>query len=221
MQSYDKTKSFQVAINNSNTTALNILIVGFGVVGKGVLVGLQNHFRNVSGTILDLSDDVITNGRYTITNEFTNPTNKWDFQKIHVDSSNYIDILQKYTTSGTIVIETCVEVNTTDVLKWCLRNNRHFTNTVCDMWKEQTMLKTNHYKNIHGILRDYVLPVAKFIRDENGAAKNNEPTCLIGNGANIGMVNHYFKKALVDASKAWNMSPDEVAEQLKGKVVCL
>jgi homospermidine synthase len=115
-------------------------------------------------------------------------------------------------------VETCVEVNTADVLSWCLRNGRHFTNTVCDMWREQTYEKTNHYKNIHGILRDYVLPVAAVIRDVffPEKAETSFPSAMIGMGANIGMVNHYFKKAMTDASKAWGMSIDEIGSQLQG-----
>jgi homoserine dehydrogenase len=45
--------SFDESLAQSNTTPLNILIIGFGVVGKGVLVGLQKHFTNVNGTVLD------------------------------------------------------------------------------------------------------------------------------------------------------------------------
>lgn len=116
-------------------------------------------------------------------------------------------------------METAVEVNTSDVLSWCLNNGRHFTNTVCDMWREETYAKTNHYKNIHGILRDYVLPVAKVIRDVFLPEQRVLPTCLVGNGANIGMVNHYFKKAMCDAANAWGMTVDEIGDQLKGVYV--
>jgi homospermidine synthase len=208
--------SFANALNESNSKPLNILIIGFGVVGKGVLVGLQKYFKNVNGTILDMSAKVIEDGENSITNEFVNPSNTWKFQQLHIDSSNYEEILSSLTTVGSIIVETCVEVNTADALKWSLKNGRHFTNTVCDKWKEETLAATNHYKNIHGILREYVLPVAKVIRDENIPANPLQPTCLIGNGANIGMVNHYFKKALSDASKAWNMSVEEALSQLKG-----
>jgi homospermidine synthase len=45
--------SFEESLQQSNTAPLHILIIGFGVVGKGVLVGLQKHFQNVHGIVLD------------------------------------------------------------------------------------------------------------------------------------------------------------------------
>lgn len=45
--------SFEESLHQSNTSPLRILIIGFGVVGKGVLVGLQKHFQNVHGIVLD------------------------------------------------------------------------------------------------------------------------------------------------------------------------
>lgn len=131
-------------------------------------------------------------------------------------SDNYAELLAELTSTGSIVVETCVEVNTADILTWCVNNGRHFTNTVCDMWKEETMAKTDNYKNIHGILRDFVLPVANVIRNEFATESSVLPTCMVGNGANIGMVNHFFKKAMMDASAAWSMSLDDIGKQLKG-----
>jgi len=212
--------SFTEAIDVSNESPLHIVIIGFGVVGKGVLVGLQKHFRNVRGVVLDMSAKVVEDGPKVLEiPEFTNATNTWEFKEQVVNSSNYVEVFTSLTAVGTIVVETCVEVNTANALSWCLRNGRHFTNTVCDMWREETYAKTDHYRNIHGILRDYVLPVAKVIRDvflPEKAANTVFPTALIGNGANIGMVNHYFKKAMNDASAAWGVTVDEIGPQLKG-----
>jgi homospermidine synthase len=45
--------AFDDSLRRSNETPLQIVIIGFGVVGKGVLVGLQKHFRDVRGIVLD------------------------------------------------------------------------------------------------------------------------------------------------------------------------
>jgi S-adenosylhomocysteine hydrolase len=45
--------TFDDSLRRSNETPLKIVIIGFGVVGKGVLVGLQKHFRDVQGIVLD------------------------------------------------------------------------------------------------------------------------------------------------------------------------
>jgi homospermidine synthase len=211
--------SFAGALDASNSVPLEVLIIGFGVVGKGVLVGLQKHFNNVNATVLDCSDTVIEDAKNSIVHQFINPNNHWSFKTEHLTSANYVQLLEELTSAGGIVVETCVEVNTADVLSWCVKHGRHFTNTVCDMWREETMEKTNHYKNIHGILRDFVLPVAKVIRDDNIAEGTNNTTCMVGNGANIGMVNHYFKKAMSDAAAAWGMTIEEVGPLLKGVYV--
>lgn len=207
---------FETALENSNRRPLHVLIIGFGVVGKGVLAGLQKHFAQVSGTIIDHDETVVAQGRRSLASEFPNASNRWSFEQLRVHSENYADVLRRFTTAGSIVVETCVEVNTTDLLRWCVENGRHYTNTVCDLWKEQTMQKTAHYRNLHGVLRHFVEPVVEYIRTEITPVDPAQPTCLIGNGANIGMVNHYFKKALADAARAWGKSADALAADLGG-----
>ena len=208
--------TFETALENSNRSPLHVLIIGFGVVGKGVLAGLQKHFAQVTGTIIDHNASVIADGRRSLASEFPNVSNRWSFEHLRMHSENYAEVLARFTSTGSIVVETCVEVNTADLLRWCLDNGRHYTNTVCDLWKEQTLAKTNHYRNIHGILRHFVEPVVDYIRARASPAEPAQTTCLIGNGANIGMVNHYFKKALTDASRTWGMSADALAADLSG-----
>lgn len=90
--------SFISALNNSNEKQLNIIIIGFGVVGKGVLVGLQKHFRNVQGIVLDMSSKIIEDGPKVFEiEEFKNETNKWEFKEQVINSSNYIDVLTSIT----------------------------------------------------------------------------------------------------------------------------
>ncbi|GDY11947.1 hypothetical protein LBMAG53_08250 [Planctomycetota bacterium] len=195
---------------------MHILIIGFGVVGKGVFAGLQRHFTQVEGTIIDQDAQTIGDGRAALSEQGSNPANHWDFQQLRIHSGNYAEVLSLLTRPGSLVVETCVEVNTTDILRWCLGNGRHFTNTVCDLWREQTLKKTDHYRNLHGILHQFVAPVADYIRTEITPTDPAQTTCLVGNGANIGMVNHYFKKALADAAHAWNLTPETLAASLSG-----
>ncbi len=208
---------FETALDQSNARPLQILIIGFGVVGKGVLAGLQRHFRGVRGTIVDLSEAVIADGRQRLARDFPNAANQWRFEQLRVHADNYAQVLQRLTAPGSIVVETCVEVNTAELLRWCLAHGRHFSNTVCDLWKEQTQQKTDHYRRLHGILRQFVEPVVEVVRDQ--PVLPGQPTCLVGNGANIGMVNHYFKKALADAARAWGCSEAALAADLAGVYV--
>ena len=122
------------ALAASNSTTLNILIIGFGVVGKGVLVGIQKHFNNVNATVLDCSDAVIEDAKKSIVSEFVNPSNSWSFRTERMESANFVSLLEELTARGSVVVETCVEVNTLDVLTWCVENGRHFTNTVRDLY---------------------------------------------------------------------------------------
>lgn len=207
---------FAAALEKSNGRPLSVLIIGFGVVGKGVLAGLQQHFSKVTGIIIDHDALVIDAGRRSLACEFRHAGNRWTFEHLRLHSENYAEVLARFTQPGSIVVETCVEVNTADLLRWCLRHGRHYTNTVCDLWKEQTLRKTDHYRNLHGVLRHFVEPVVEHLRTEITPADPAQPTCLIGNGANIGMVNHYFKKALADAARAWGMSDDALAAELDG-----
>lgn len=205
---------FEQALQNSNARPLQLLIIGCGVVGKGVLAGLQRHLRGIRGTIVDQQPAVIAQTEAEFLPAFPNPANHWTFETVRVDADNYAALLERLTAPGGIVVETCVEVNTAEILRWCLAHGRHFTNTVCDLWKAQTLAKTDHYRQLHGILRDYVTPVVELIRAT--PADRPQPTCVVGNGANIGMVNHYFKQALADAARHWGAAASELAAELAG-----
>lgn len=90
--------SFTSALEDSNTKSLHIIIIGFGVVGKGVLVGLQKHFRNVHGIVLDMSPKIIEDGPKVFeVEEFKNSSNTWEFKEQVVNSSNYIEVLTSLT----------------------------------------------------------------------------------------------------------------------------
>jgi hypothetical protein len=71
----------------------------------GVLVGLQKHFQNVKGTILDLNEKIIEEGPKVLTiPEFTNPTNEWVFKTQGVNSSNYVDVLTELTSVSPLLL---------------------------------------------------------------------------------------------------------------------
>ena len=68
--------TFETALDSSNHRPLHVLIIGFGVVGKGVLAGLQKHFAQVAGTIIDHNAMVIADGRRSLASEFVNAANQ-------------------------------------------------------------------------------------------------------------------------------------------------
>ena len=159
---------------------MNYLLIGYGIVGSNVVDYLDG----------------------TVTVVESNPLSSYPARVEHVvnerlTTDNFALIFQTYTQPGDVIIDTAVELDTYELCCWAHQHGRHYINTVCDKWLPTTLELTNNYRNINNILYQYIQqPLEAVVATRTG------PTCLMGHGANIGMVNHFFKMAVLERAQA-------------------
>ncbi|VVC76615.1 Homospermidine synthase [Aquicella siphonis] len=172
---------------------IDYVLIGYGIVGAGVL-----HYLNGNIVVIDKTrKDIPLSPRRNIL-----------FIEQAISDSNYRDLLAAHSHPGTIVIETAVETDTRALSSWCHRNGRHFINTVGDAWLPETLRLTNHYQNIDGIMNVYIDRLIPALTD-------NGPTCLLTHGANPGMVNHYLNAAIQELAAARQQSFAQIVDQIQ------
>jgi len=130
--------------------------------------------------------------------------------QVTITDKNYIEILDKYSQPGTIVIETANEIDTADLAVYCNHNNRYFVNTVADIWKSTVLEMTNEYKCIDHLLYKIVDRLIKVFE-----ANRQGPTAVLMHGANTGMVNHYLKCAIHDLACYYGLSFEEAGKKVR------
>ncbi|MGV3592254.1 MAG: saccharopine dehydrogenase NADP-binding domain-containing protein [Gammaproteobacteria bacterium] len=173
---------------------VDYLLIGHGVCGRGVL-----HFLKGRVIVLDKRELAIpaSPGRDVSTVQAT------------LTETNYRELLGRYSTPGTIIIECANEVDTADVARWCNANGRHFINTVGDIWRPKVLEWSDRFRRIDDLLWRIVAPLIELQAEALGGA-----TSLIMHGANTGMVNQYLKRAIADLAA----DADESVEAIGGRV---
>lgn len=172
---------------------MHYLLIGYGIVGRN---------------LLDYLDGPVT----IIDHQVAPPVHPRIQQVIQekVTEENFEGLLHGLTQAGDIIIETAVEIDTSAVGLWAHTNGRHYINTVCDMWLPKTLKLTDNYRNINNLLYQYTQqPLALTTSIRSG------PTCLLGHGANIGMVNHFFKMAVLEKATSDRRDPDTLLSTVK------
>lgn len=171
---------------------VDYLIIGYGIVGSGVY-----HYLKGSIVIIDkIERNVPTYDDKTL--HFVHET---------ISGENYQDLLSRYSTPGTIVIETAVETDTKGLSTWCHQNQRYFINTVGDAWLSETLKLTDNFSKIDGIMNIYIDRLVP-------ALTTSGPTCLLTHGANPGMVNHYLNCAIGELAAQKKTTFADIVEQI-------
>jgi homospermidine synthase len=158
----------------------NILLIGFGSVGQGLLPLLLRHFRWLTPERLHI---VTADGRgEAIAREYG-----VTFDILPVTQANFACILDKMLGSYDILVNIAVEVSSLDLIRWCAQHDVLYLDTCVEPW-------AGGYVNAAcpgGQMTNYRL------REEALAlARPNTPTAVIAHGANPGLVTHFVKRAL-------------------------
>ena len=172
---------------------MHYLLIGYGIVGRNLLNYLNSDVTVVESQAMPIRHPRV---RQVIR------------EKINED--NFERILRTYTQPGDIIIETAVEIDTYAVGQWAHSHGRHYINTVCDKWLSKTLFLTDNYQNINNLLYQYTqgpLSLTSVVR--------TGPTCLFGHGANIGMVNHFFKMAILEKARSSGEDTHRVLSAVK------
>jgi len=176
-----------------------ILILGYGSVGQAILPLIIKHVAKDPSQITVLEKD----------------DHKERFLKYHGDSGvkyvrkevlkdNLASILKKYTEEGGFVVDVSLNIDAEAIIKWCLENNRMYTNTSLERWATQPDEKIPD-------MADRTLFHTHNVIREMASEYPNAATSVVTHGANPGLITHLVKRALLKLSKK-----DEVPEDREG-----
>jgi homospermidine synthase len=177
----------------------DFLLIGYGIVGRGVFRHLRGHITVIDRLPLDVH---------------ALPGQTVETVEASVNPYTVLGLLERHSRPGTIVVETATEIDTTEVVAWCHRNGRHFINTVADIWHPTLMEWSEGYRYIDGLVQRIMKPLLAL----NDATPVG-PTSVVMHGANTGMVNHYFKQAVRALARQRGVEVAAVAAEVSAAYV--
>lgn len=163
-----------------------LLIVGFGSIGTGVLPLILRHIGIHKDQISIIAAD--KRGSEIAKKE------KVSFKVEPLLSDNYKKILGKYLGEGDFLLNLSVDVSSVDLIKYCQERGILYLDTVVEPWKgvyTNPKLSLSERSNYH--LRETMLKLKK--------GSEGKTTAVVAHGANPGIVSHFVKRALLNIAK--------------------
>ncbi|MBA3954641.1 saccharopine dehydrogenase NADP-binding domain-containing protein [Candidatus Dependentiae bacterium] len=166
-----------------------ILILGAGAVSQCFQLLLIRHIKtNFSNiTIIDASNTA------ALMAPLINQGARFIQQK--VTQQNYIETLSTWLTSGDILIDLTVNLETGDLIEWCQYSGVMYLNSSIEWWDPTG---NDHSANLIDETL-YVRHLAIHERARNWPTHG--PTAVVEHGANPGLVSHWTKSALMSITK--------------------
>jgi homospermidine synthase len=165
----------------------NIVMIGFGSIGRGTLPLIQRHFdvdpeRIVVLAPNDDNDTVLKEAGVTRIDAF-------------LTHETYAEVLEPLLSPGTFVVNLSVDTSSVDILRLARERGALYIDTVIEPWAglyDDPDLPMAHRTN-HA-LRETLLAERQ--------ARPGGPTAVSACGANPGMVSWFVKQALLDVADA-------------------
>lgn len=162
-----------------------ILITGAGAVSQCLQLLLVRHFDIDFSKVTII--DALDNRNYM--KEILDRGAR--FIQLRINTENYNHELSKYLSSGDLLIDLTVNLESGDLIEWCQNHNVLYINTSIEWWEPYA---ERHSKQ----LIDRTLYVRHMaIRERAKKWPKNGPTAIVEHGANPGLVSHWTKRALV------------------------
>lgn len=122
------------------------------------------------------------------------------FQQQEINKDNYPSVLAAHLRGGDVCIDLANEVDTVDILTWCLTNQVMYLNTNLNLWKNHISINMSFAK-VKSMMNEW---------------KEGSPTAVISHGANPGLISSFAKQALLDSGayvvRANKMMPIKIKE---------
>ena len=157
-----------------------IVILGFGSIGSGLLPLLYDTFHEPKITIITADDR----------NENIAKSYHVAHKVMSITKDNYSAILEQHLDQGDFLVNVTVDVSCLDLIAWCQTHEVLYIDTVIEPWG-------GHYTNSSRPAQERT---NYFLREELMKYKrcNEHPTtAVIAHGANPGLVNHLVKEAIL------------------------
>lgn len=171
----------------------NIVLFGFGAVGKSVLSIMEK----------EISFDV---DKLLIIDKQPQPfPTKYKYLQAELLPSKQENLFAKYLKKGDLLIDLTSETDCLETIKWCHENAVMYLNTGDNEWPDK------EWKNIC----DHCIDNHNFLKN----TQKDDATIIIHHGANPGSVSHFVKKALFDIVQ--EVSSDTKSDLNKDKLQSL
>jgi homospermidine synthase len=166
-----------------------VLFVGYGAVAQCTLPILMKQLkmpaRNV--TVMDFED------RRKVLKPWTAKGVR--FVKKQVTRENMVTLLDKYLSSGDVLIDLAWNIDCCELLQWCHDRGVLYVNTSTEVWDPYEGAENKHptertlywrHMNVRRLLAKWSEP---------------GPTAVLEHGANPGLISHFTKQGLLDIGK--------------------
>jgi homospermidine synthase len=172
----------------------DLLMIGYGAVGRCTLPLIYKHIAMPSGniTVLDFAD-VEEDARYV-------GEHGSRFEKGKVEKDNLDAMLSRHVKPGGIIIDLAWNIGCIDIVTWCHEHDVRYVNTSVELWDPEEnennprptarTLYARHME-LRQVMGDW---------DDTGGWKGG-PTAILDHGANPGWVQHCTKQALEDIAE--------------------
>jgi len=164
----------------------NLVMVGFGSIGRGVLPLLLRHLQINQWQILIFAPEGDTEGiarKYGAT-----------YERIAITQENYKAVLEPHLNKGDFMINLSVDVSSLALIELCWEREAHYIDTCIEPWKggyTDPALSASQRSNY--ALREKAI---EFSRDKHKGA-----TAVISQGANPGLVSAFVKQGLIHIAR--------------------
>ncbi len=164
----------------------NLVMVGFGSIGRGVLPLLLRHLQINQWQILIFAPEGDPEGiarKYGAT-----------FERVAIDKDNYKEVLGPHIGKGDFMINLSVDVSSLALIDMCWEREAHYLDTCIEPWKggyTDPSLSASQRSNY--ALREQALKFSE------GHQKG--PTIVISQGANPGLVSAFVKRGLINIAR--------------------
>lgn len=182
-----------------------ILFVGFGGIASSFLPLLMRHF-NLKHSQVRVCEPAILEEKLLELQEY-----QIGHDKKALTEENYESYCAENLSEGDFLINLSVDVCSVALLEWCYKNKVHYIDTCIEPWAglyTDTSLPIAERSNY--ALREKMLAVrTKYQKKQSANSPPSEtkvddysnPTILVANGANPGLVSYLTKEAMVILAK--------------------
>ena len=162
-----------------------MIIIGFGSIGEGFLPLLLRH--------IDLQPQQIT--IITADGRGADEAKEYgvEFIVVPVTQENYRDVLEHRLSKGDVIINVSVEVSTIALIELCQEKGAFYIDTMIEIWPGNFSSLPVAERTAYTLRKDAL----DYLRPKYPKGT----TALLTHGANPGLVNHFFKQALLNVAR--------------------
>lgn len=164
----------------------NMVMVGFGSIGRGVLPLLLRHIQMDPWKILIFAPE---GDPESIARKYGASC-----ERVEITRENYRQVLEPHINEGDFLINLSVDVSSLALIELCWERKAHYVDTCIEPWAggyTDTSLSPSLRSNY--ALREKALEFSR--------GKRQGPTAVISQGANPGLVSAFVKQGLMDIAR--------------------